>query len=385
MSELILPTEILKKTPQKEPFYTEVKSALLNLDQGDSSDNPLFQVIHGYIGAMFEAGKLDDNWNAIHVNGGTLVLHKDFLKIQDNFSSLEDTVTRRIKWSAEKSVDALAKYISRMQGYRKKQISYFNSAIKLIPQVYLDKLQPLITNNQNLLKNEGNYLMVGIPSHFDNPELWESFNLKGQILDRIPTWAKVNERGVILASEIHRLDEPRGHDYFSYAARAVRDNEIENMSQKLLLTAQHEGSHGITDTIIINLLNLGSDNPIYEGIVGALGEDKRERKPSPSFEELIGNPCPKDVKIRQETTYYSGARYWESVRQIVSKRFENNSQVWPEIFKSVLCLGVDLSCDKVFMDLNENERVSIFLKKLPQKLNIEVLELENTYKSIAST
>lgn len=63
---------ILERTPQKEPFYSEVRSSIQKLRNGDPSHNPLYGIIHGHVGALMEAGKLGSDWITHRVPGGQL-------------------------------------------------------------------------------------------------------------------------------------------------------------------------------------------------------------------------------------------------------------------------------------------------------------------------
>ena len=235
---------ILDRTPKREPFYSEVGNSLNRLRQGDVSHNPLYGIIHGHIGALFEAGKLNHDWISQRVPGGAIIPHRDFLSIQDDFTSIEGENENSSKWNAEMSIESLGKYIGTMRNYRNRHNVFFSEALQQLPTPRLQVVQPLIDKHRNLLTDPDNFVMVAIPSHFDNPKLWEQFGLRGKLLDRIGRWSKINEQGVILASRLHRNDDPRGHDYFAYAAKSVKNGETKTMTDKLLLTAQHEGSHG---------------------------------------------------------------------------------------------------------------------------------------------
>lgn len=373
-------SNILDRTPKIEPYYLEVRGALRDLHHGDASDNPLFSVIHGHIGALFKAGKLrSTEWQPKTVSGGVFVPHKDFLRIQDEFATLEGD-GNGVTWNADTCLDAMDKYIGRMQEYRRRHNSYFRGAQKYLSETQAKIVGDVVQRHSDLTNENDGFLIVAVPSHFDSPKVWEDFNLTDALLKRIPAWAKINERGVILGSRLHRHDNPRGHDYFSYAARAVRSGETQSMTDKLLLTAQHEGSHGITDTTLIDLLKLGSDNPIYEGIVGALGEDDRQLRKSPSFRELLDNPLPDDVATHRDTTYYSGARYWEALRRRLSTVGDD---AWPKIMGTSLATAADLSGQSDFMAMNPNTRVSTFLKQIPARLDIQIDDLEKEYELIA--
>lgn len=368
---------ILDRTPKREPFYSEVGSSLNKLRQGDPSHNPLYGIIHGHIGALLEAGKLGPDWVPRTVLGGVVVPHRDFLNIQDDFASIEGGDEEKARWNAEMSIDSLGKYIGTMRSFRNRHSAFFKEALLQLPPGQEQIIQPLVEKHKNLLADPNDFIMVAIPSHFDNPKLWEQFGLSGKLLDRIGTWSKINEQGVILASRIHRNDDPRGHDYFSYAARAVKNGETKTMTEKLLLTAQHEGSHGITDALLMDILKLDAYNPIYEGLVGALGEDGRYSRSKTPFSQFLENPYPADTNTRMDSAYYDGAKFWEATRRILQK--QGIGKVWPTIISSSLSTALDVKVDQSLMHGNTNTRIAVFLKRMLERLGISMRDLESEY------
>lgn len=368
---------ILDRTPKREPFYGEVGSSLNKLRQGDASHNPLYGIIHGHVGALLEAGKLSPDWAPHRVLGGVVVPHRDFLNIQDEFASIEGSGGDTSKWNAEMSIDSLGKYIGTMRSYRNRHSTFFRAALLQLPPAQEEIIQPFVDKHKNLLADPNDFVMVAIPSHFDNPKLWEQFGLHGKLLDRIGMWSKINEQGVILASRLHRNDDPRGHDYFSYAARAVRNGETKTMTDKLLLTAQHEGSHGIADALLMDILKLDAYNPIYEGLVGALGEDERYSRSKTPFNQFLETPYPVDTNTRMDRAYYDGTRFWEATRRILQKR--GIEKVWPTIISTSLSTALDMNRDEALMNGDTNSRISSFLKKIPGKLGISMRDLEAQY------
>lgn len=370
---------ILDRTPHVDPFYTEVRSAIHKLHNGDKSSNPLAEIIHGHIGALERKQLLGSDWLRIPVSGGLIVPHVDFLAIQDEFPSLENGKGEEIPWNAQMSLDAMGKAITAGKKYRTRHNQFFNTALTLLPPAKSSRLSDLIEHHKHML-HDGDEVLVALPSHLDSPKLWESFNLKGQILDRIPAWAKVYEHGLILASRLHRDDNPRGHDYFSYVARAMRLGEVPDMFSKPVQTWQHERSHGISDALLIDLLKLDTQNPIYEGLPGALGEDGREKKLSPAFKDLLTTPYPTDIALRRDTAYYAGARYWEALRRLVNKKVQKDP--WPHILSGSLETALDMSTNSEIISSDPNTKISTFLNQLPIRLDVSLRDMENEYNAI---
>lgn len=376
---------ILDRTPRNEPFYSEVRGAIEHIKAGDASESPLFSIIHGHIGALSRAGRLSQTWKNFPTSGGTVVAHEDFLNIQNEFPKLEMNQGDAINWNAESSVDALGNYLGRMKQYRQRHTNLYRNSLQYLTPSQAEKVSIVANNHTDLMSDDNDLVFVAAPSHLDNPKLWEEFNLRGKLLDHIPPWVKINSRGVILGSRNFRDDKPKGHDYFSYAARAVRLGEAKSMEDKLLLTAQHEGSHGLADAVLIDLLRLGADNPICEGLAGALGEDGREKRPSPSFAELMTNPHSEDMTARRDTAYYSGTKFWEALRRRVSKQGMDKMSAWSRVFGVSMAVATDLSNQPEFMNRNSAERISRFLTEVPMKLDIKVDDLEKEYNFVADS
>lgn len=374
----------LERTPNIAPFYDEVKRSFQHIKEGDISDNPLFEIIHGYVAAQAKADKLTEVWKVVSVNGGLIVAHQDFLDIQNQFYELEKSNGNNSQWNETLCLEAFEKYIGTVVNFRQRHISYFNQALTSLDENTRKKVLDIAQKQfPHLLQSATeDMVIVAIPSQFDNPQLWSDFGFSNGLLKRIPSWAKIHESGVVLGSRLHRDDKLRGHDYFSYAARAVRTGEIPLMDDKLVLTGQHEGSHSITDALLIHLLKIGSDNPIYEGIPGALGKDERESKHTKiSFEQLLIDPCP-ETSARSETVYVAGAKYWASLVKIMQSRGVNEEEIWARVLGNSLRTAIDLSEGKNFDNLRQGEKVSKFLSQLPTTLEIELSEMEKMYNSL---
>lgn len=384
MTELGSIAGTLEKTPAIAPFYDEVKRSLQHIKEGDISDNPLFEIIHGNISAQAKADKLTDGWKVIPVSGGLIVAHRDFLDIQNQFFELEKSNDNNPLWNESLCLAAFEKYIGAVVNFRQRHIGYFNQALATLDKNKRKKVSDITQNKfpHMLQIATDDMVIVAIPSQFDNPQLWSNFGFTNGLLGRIPSWAKIHESGVILGSRLHRDDKPRGHDYFSYAARSVRTGETPQMDEKLVLTGQHEGSHSITDALLIHLLKIASDNPIYEGIPGALGKDERETKYTKvPYRKLLDDPCPETTE-RSETVYVAGAKYWASLVKIMQSRRFSEEESWAKIIGNSLAIAVDLSEDPGINDLSQSGRVSNFLKQLPATLNIELSEMETVYNSL---
>lgn len=279
------------------------------------------------------------------------------------------------------SLNALGNYIGTMRRYRNRHSDLFRAALTQIPNPQLQVIQQRLDKHKDLLTDPNNFVMVAIPSHLDNPKLWETFGLKGKLLDRIGPWSKINEQGVILASRKYRDDNPRGHDFFAYAAKEEREGRGTSMSDVLAnRTGKHEGSHGITDALFMDLLNIDAYNPIYEGFVGALGEDDREKRQSVSFGQLLRDPYPTDTKQRMDNAYYAGAKYWTALKQILQKK--GNPNPWQTLISQGLSLATNINGNQELMTEPPAVRITKYLNDLPNKMNFDLKDVETQYDSL---
>lgn len=383
MSETLTTSGLLERTPQIEPFYGEVKSAIHQLHNGDVSSGPVWKIVHGLVGANEKKGILGSEWHRYPVTGGVIIPHRDFLSIQDEFSVLERDKDYNIPWNAKQSIEAMGAYIRAGKQYRARHVNFFQQSLNFLNSHQRSKVQKFLHSHDNLTDAAEDITLVALPSHLDNPHLWESLNLNGELLKRIPLWAKISEHGVILASRLHRNDNPRGHDLFSHNAKAVRTGEEHDMLAVMTHKAQHEYSHGPSDAILIDLLNLNTQTPVYEGLAGALGEDGREKKPSPSFSDLLTTPYPRDVEIRKNTAYYAGTKYWEALRRLLLSK--GNANPWPALIGAALSSASDINDNQEIIVGDENARMSHFLRDVPRRLGIDMTEVERAFASLETS
>lgn len=167
------------------------------------------------------------------------------------------------------------------------------------------------------------------------------------------------------------------------AARSVVSGEVKEIGQKLSLTAQHEGSHGVVDATLIYLLGVDAYNPVGEGIPGSLGDDGRGLKHTDvTLQKLLENPCPEDSKLRNETAYVAGSKFWDTVLLLLQEKGLTKGQAWVEIFSASLKSAVELSSDGNFKSLQKSEKVTGLIKATIKRLNIAIEQLEPIYRSL---
>lgn len=383
-TELGTITGVLERTPQIQPFYNEVKNAIAHLQDGDGSDYPIFELVHGHISALAKTGKLSDDWVIRQVNGGHVIAHKDFLEIQNEFSSLESGAASKLRWDSTQCMDTFQNYIETKKKYRQHHISLFQQSLEKLDEgtretvlsVARERFPQLMTASEEMS-------IVATPSWLDSREPWSSMGITDSLTDRIPAWVKIYEIGVILASRNHRNDQPQGHDYFSYAARSVVNGEVKEIGQKLSLTAQHEGSHGVVDATLIYVLGVDAYNPIGEGIPGSLGDDGRGAKRTDvTIKQLLENPCPEDSKTRNETAYVAGSKFWDSVVLLLENKGLSKDQAWIEIFSSSLKSATEISAEKHFKSQSKGQRVTRIINEILRKLDITIEQLEPVYQGL---
>lgn len=377
----------LNSTPMVEPYYSEVGRAINHLEHGDLTDNPLYEIIHGHLSARAMRGDLPtQDWIVTTLPGGRIVAHRQFLEIQNRFSELEMGQAKEIKWNADETMESFKDYIGILKKYRGRHSLLFDKVTSMFDvnerETILKIASQVFPHMISSMPSE--IVLIAIPSHLDNPELWSGLGISTPILDRIPTYVKINEAGVILASANYRDDKlhGRGHDYFSYAARSVVDRQVKTMTQRLSLTAQHEGSHWISDALLSHLLAIGAQNPIYEGLPGALGEDGREfMHTNITLNQLLENGV-EDIN-GHDSCYIAGPKIFKSIHKIISERYSTDANdSWSRIISESLRVGLQIKTELQSQQLTEAEKVSTFFRGLIRNLKIPAEEVEKVYESL---
>lgn len=220
-TELGTITGVLERTPQIQPYYNEVKNAVTHLQDGDGSDYPIFELVHGYISALASANQLPiQDWEVRQVKGGRVIAHKDFVNIQNEFSNLEKDGASKLPWDSAKCMEAFQNYIETKTRYRQRHISFFQQSLEKLDEKTRETVLSVSRERfpQLMSASEG-MTIIALPSWLDNRELWISMGITSNLTTRIPAWVKIYEIGVVLASREHRNDRPQGHDYFSYCGK----------------------------------------------------------------------------------------------------------------------------------------------------------------------
>lgn len=380
-------TGVLERTPQIAPYYGEVGNAIAQLKDSmlPRSSYHIYELIHGHLSALASAGQLPStSWETRRVRGGLVVAHQDFLAIQDEFSRLEQGEASKLPWNRETCLNAFEAYIATKKQYRERHIALFEQSLgELDKQTREVVLQEATGRFSHMMSVAEDMSIVAIPSWLDNEKLWAEMGIPTQLTDIIPPWGKIHEVGVVLASRAHRDDKPRGHDYFSYAARAVIGREVGKIEQALYRTAQHEGSHGVADATLVHLLGIHPYNPVGEGIPGSLGEDGRGLKHTAlSLQDLLENPCPTDNTLRMETAYTAGAKFWDAVLLSLQHRGLSKDDAWVRVFATTLQSAATLSRDQGFLTLHDNVKVAQFLNDTLQRLALDIDALSAVYDGL---
>lgn len=93
------------------------------MEHGDKGSNPPLEIMHGYYSTLACCGLLDDrSWLLKNEGKVLLAFHRDFLKIQDEFSLLEKGVTKEIQWTGKQAINAMTRYLQVKETFRKKHI-----------------------------------------------------------------------------------------------------------------------------------------------------------------------------------------------------------------------------------------------------------------------
>lgn len=230
------------------------------------------KIYNTIVGQYLQNTLRNKDWKVYNNSCGVFIAHKEFLHIQDELDRLDQKQTG---WNKEECIVAVSGYLDEYNHYRKKHIEIFQAALnKCEPQEQRIIETGIYLLDTKITLSSYNNILIGIPWYTDNTKLWENYlKITEDEVANFTRWSKISQLGLVFASRIHRHDNPEGHDYFSYASRNGHDPRT-----KFLLTARHEGSHGLIDALATQLLVLPTCNPISEGLAGYLGGDGREKE-----------------------------------------------------------------------------------------------------------
>lgn len=372
---------VIKYHTHVDLYKTLISSGVTKLNQHIEDTNAVFELVHAHYSYLAYTNQLSNStWNIIDFKDKRLILHKEFLTTQDNFANYENS---QLDWSAKDAKKILKQYLMVKEKFRIRHLKIFNAAVKHT-EVKTKRLvrKHLSTKHVNRMYKKI-HTLVGIPSHLDAPELYTILGISKSLIVKIAPYAKIHECGIIMSSRLHRNDTPRGHDYFSYAARtSSTKNEI---SRKLKLTAAHEGSHGALDEILIYMLAIPHNSMIYEGIPGSLGNDGRDRQRTEiKFLDLINKPHNQsNNNLRKELFYNAGPKFFSTLVLDLQKRLKlSKHNAWVTIFATSLETAMDLRQLKGFTQMRTNKKISLFLKGLISNMGCEINDLTKLYDSL---
>lgn len=375
--------------PKSSTQYEDLNKLALVLKSNElTGSTPMFQVVHNLIEGLEEQGLLSDDWIVNRYEQGKVIIHKDFLAIQDEFAQLEGATANNMVWNAELATQSFRAYLETETVFQERHNRVY---AKGLDRLNAETRTGIETPRETGKDTNQIRVLVAIPSPFDNPNLWQqTLGLPQNYQDKLNPWSKIHECGVILASRLYRDDNPRGHDYFSYAARIVNRGEAPSIADKFIITAKHEGSHGKIDRTVLSLLSISNSNPIDEGFVNAFSGEADPQTPTPiTIEELIENPKPASqdmepdrlAEYKREANYNAGAKFFYSIFEIIKTR-ENKPEedTWATITAGMIESAFKLG--QISLEETENTKISMFMKRLLTQLDISVDEVKAVYNRL---
>lgn len=302
------------------------------------------------------------DWKIHNTEGGMFIAHKDFLNIQNELDQLDQKHTG---WSEIECTAAVSKYLSAYICYRKRHNTILKAALSRCTPHEQNILNAWFHSlDRKITLSSDNNMLIGIPWYSDNIKLWKDYlRITENEIATFASWSKINEVGLLFASRIHRHDNPEGHDYFSYASRNRQDPR-----KKFLLTAQHEGSHGLLDALATELLGLPACNPISEGIAGYLGNDGREKdKTQLDLISFLHFAWLDNRALEKEGTYIASSKFFkalECIKTLESTQSEANVIIFYAVLQTLIYLPKDIT------NFESNRKYNLFYTELLSRLHL---------------
>ncbi len=332
------------------------------------------KIYNTIVGQYLQNTLRNKDWKVYNNSCGVFIAHKEFLHIQDELDRLDQKQTG---WNKEECIVAVSGYLDEYNHYRKKHIEILQAALnKCEPQEQKVIKASIYLLDTKITLSSYNNILIGIPWYTDNTKLWENYlKITEDEVANFTRWSKISQLGLVFASRIHRHDNPEGHDYFSYASRNGHDPRT-----KFLLTARHEGSHGLIDALATQLLVLPTCNPISEGLAGYLGGDGREKeKTQIDLNEYLDFSWLNEKVLEKEGTYIASSRFFKSLECILMQRytwFKANTILFHAILKTLIKLQPNVV-------VHENiKKYVLFYNEVLNILNIENEALVSAYNNI---
>lgn len=342
----------------------------------------------------------------IDSEGGLIIIHSDFLAIQNEWANIEtDEKIRAIPWSSQHALKALKRQLILKKQQRRRHNDILNAALNLLNQEKRKEVQKTMKNLPARFSPKAieNLVLVALPSIYDNPELYRMiynnnalFEIMVKLFNKTP-WFKVDESGIILASKQYRDDDldidedgsPHGHDFFSWVADKTQGDVAEMISFSDE-TGNHEGDHWIIDVWLNMVMDAGETcNWISEGLVNALTEREQPSIIEPDcffdlntyFNKFSSLGQQKLIHFKHELIYNAGALCWESIRKLVEEKMHiEKKEAWSYIFKAFLEAGLKIKNATQFHNQHDVEHF-VFISVL-NLLEIQTDEFKQKYLTI---
>lgn len=363
----------------------------------------------------------EPTWHVIETEFGTVVLHEDFLAMQDELGALIRQYDPNREWNRNRATETIRQYQEQLGAGRKRHMQILTQALRS-PHLDLNETSAVmqwIQRTPENFKEQEHLLNAGLPHFEDNDQLYihpvHGFGIPVHYLreeqarrtcdatnqDTTGLWTyhpmmKITQYGGILASRKKRglveqdnaLSYPTSvgtHDYFAYAYGEVLAGKAASIEKQCINTARHEGlGHGTIDYILEEILQTRQGRyTIRKSFAGALGNDGREHQQTAiTFDVFFEQPTSDDNQRQYEIGYIAGPRFMRAVVELYAEEQRgeelteaNLDEVWADItalsFKTALAIEQEWSTEsnheRVYT-IEPAERIRMFFHLLVERV-----------------
>lgn len=367
------------------PYYSRIQEGLerkwpdrvlhdLPLAYLEAGELPNVKVVDSTKSLLSNQENSTAEWFVIHTSLAKILVHRDFLEIQDQFNQL-NPADKNAVWNAELALEAFKNYFSVMEEYREHRNDIFQRALELLP---FDEIKTGIKNKWTEIQQNKDVIpdLVAIPFYEDNPNLWNNFyKLTQDLRSGIVYYQKMTSNNLMFASIKDRFN----HDYFNFAEGMAAKGNTKSIEDTLMRTARHEGTHWGTDSLLEDeflQLDPSEDSPLAEGLTFAISHDARiETTSASTLDEFLLHP------LSPQMAYNASPKFFKALSTVLSKQQEisySEIELWARIESIMLRIGYQIYADEEKQKMSSEKKIQILLASLMRELRVtkEQLTLE---------
>ena len=305
---------------------------------------------------------------------GRFIVHKKFKELLN----IEDCKF----FSSDDVVQLIPKYLDIHREYRRRHWRVFNQAYgEAYPQLTQEQKEIF---DKHLSEGETIYnidrkSIIGIPFYDDEPELWEKLGIKKEDVESMHF--SIYSQGLIFASNksLDKLPASASHHFFARLSSVHKSSE--KAKESFLNMAKHEGSHGISEYIVIRILELKSYSAIMEGLVEAQAEGSGiTQKTNISFDSLLDASYMANDNL--EGCYIAAPKYYSALFSLLKEKEKNvpDETLWSKIVEQMIYTAFQVQSQPD--NDNDEKKTSSFFKILIINLGLNEEYVRKKYDNL---